>query len=98
MHMKLRRSIPPPFALTLKPWALGLFYRAVDGKLRANLFTKLTGYTSRRLNDKGGMIPLAVEGIRHFQNPARAIFHAKGAALASLLNEMDCAGGGRLFL
>jgi hypothetical protein len=85
-------------ALGLKPTALGLFYRAVDGKLWTNLFTKLTGHTSRRLNDNGRMIPLTVEGVRDFQNPARAIFHAKGAALASLLNEMDYAGGRRLFL
>ena len=77
---------------------MSLFYRTVDCKLWANLFTKLTGYTSRRFNDKGRMIPLTVEGIRHFQDPARAIFHTKGAALASLLNEMDCAGGRRLFL
>jgi hypothetical protein len=77
---------------------LSLFYRTVDCKFGANLFTKLTGYTSRRFNHKGRMIPFAVEGLRHLQNPARAIFHTKGAALASLLNEMDCAGGRRLFL
>jgi hypothetical protein len=77
---------------------LSLFHRAVDGELWAHLFTKLTGYTGRRFNHKGRMIPLTVEGIRHFQDPARAIFHTEGAALASLLNEMDCAGGRRLFL
>jgi hypothetical protein len=44
------------------------------------------------------MIPLAVEGLRHLQNPARAKFHTKGAALASLLNDVDFASGRRLFL
>jgi hypothetical protein len=44
------------------------------------------------------MIPLAVEGHRHLQNPARAKFHTKGAALASLLNDVDFASGRRLFL
>lgn len=81
------------FALSLAPWALSLFYRTIDGKLWADLFTKLTGYTGSRFNHKRRMISLAVEGLRHVQNPARAIFHTKGAALASLLNEVDYAGG-----
>jgi hypothetical protein len=58
----------------------------------------LTGDTGRRFNHNRRMIPLAVEGLRHLQNPARAIFHTKGAALASLLNDADLASGGRLFL
>ena len=81
------------FALSLAPWALSLFYRTVDGKLWADLFTELTAHTGRSFNHNWRMIPLAVEGHRHVQNPARAIFHTKGAALASLLNEMDDASG-----
>jgi hypothetical protein len=63
-------------ALSLKPSTFRLFHRTVDGKLWANLFTKLAGYTSRRFNHKGRMIPLTVEGIRHFQNATRAVFNA----------------------
>lgn len=81
------------FALGLAPWALSLFYRTIDGKLWADLFTKLTGYTGRSFNHKGRVISLAIEGLRHVQNPARAIFNTKGAALASLLNDVDFAGG-----
>jgi hypothetical protein len=93
-------SCPPYFStdLSLKPRVLSLFYRTVDGKLWADLFTKLTGYTGRSFNHNWRMIPLAVEGHRHLQNPARAIFHTKGAALASLLNDVDYASGRRLFL
>jgi hypothetical protein len=82
-----------PHGICLKPWLSSLFYRTVDGKLWADLFTKLTGHTGRSINHKRRMIPLAVEGRRHLQNPARAIFHTKGAALASLLNDVDFASG-----
>jgi hypothetical protein len=58
----------------------------------------LTGYAGRRFNHKRRMIPLAVEGLGHLQNPARAIFHTKGAALASPLNDADLSSGRRLFL
>ena len=77
---------------------MSLFYRTVDGKLWADLFTKLASYASRSFNHNWRMIPLAVEGLRQLQNPAGAIFHTKGAALASLLNDVDFANGGRLFL
>ena len=77
---------------------MSLFYRAIDCKFRADLFTELTGYTGRRFNHKRGMIPLAVEGLRHLQNPARAEFHTEGAALATLLDDVDFARGRRLFL
>ena len=58
----------------------------------------MTGYTGSRFNHKRRMIPLAVEGLGHLQNPARAKFHTKGAALASLLDDVDFASGRRLFL
>jgi hypothetical protein len=79
--------------ICFRPWLSSLFYRTVDGKLWADLFTKLTGYTGRSINHKRRMISLAVESRRHLQNSARAIFHTKGAALASLLNDVDFAGG-----
>ena len=44
------------------------------------------------------MIPLAVEGLRHLQNPAGAEFNTEGAALATLLDDVDFARGRRLFL
>jgi hypothetical protein len=58
----------------------------------------LTGYTGNRFNHKGRMIPLAVEGLRHLQNSAGTKFHTEGAALASLLDDVDFASGRRLFL
>jgi len=57
------------YHLCLKPRALSLFYHTVDGKLWANLFTKLTGYTSRRFNHNWRMIPLAMIFNIRYINP-----------------------------
>ncbi len=78
-----------PHCICLKPKALSLSYGAIDCKLRANFFTKLAGYASRRFNHDGRMIPLTIEGIRHVQKTARALSHTQGAALASLLNAVS---------